>query len=114
MARPRDATIGVSRSNRTGTLMAVRKIKNHGKWVWPARVAYGGLRKSAFRATKDEARGAGSELRSELKALARQAGPESQRAATLRQLLEFYTLRMPAPRRGGESGRPVHYTRGPI
>jgi hypothetical protein len=47
--------------------MAVRRIKNHGKWVWQARVAYAGLRKAAFRATKDEARDAEGELRSELK-----------------------------------------------
>jgi hypothetical protein len=36
--------------------MAIRKIKNHGKWVWQARVAYRGLRRAAFRASKDEAR----------------------------------------------------------
>jgi len=94
--------------------MAVRKIKNHGKWVWPARVAYGGLRKSAFRATKDEARDAESELRSELKALAGQAEQESQRPATLRQLLEFYTLDMRARGRGEESVGRVDYTRRSI
>ena len=29
------------------TLMAIRRIKNHGKWVWQARVAYRGLRRAA-------------------------------------------------------------------
>lgn len=28
--------------------MSVRKIRNHGKWVWQARVAYQGFRKAAF------------------------------------------------------------------
>src|SRR3989449_3615470 len=114
MARPRDATIGVSRSNRTGTLMAVRKIKNHGKWVWPARVAYEGLRMAAFRATKDEAKDAESELRQELKTLAGQAEQEAQRPATLRQLLEFYALDMRARGRGEESVGRVDYTRRSI
>src|SRR3989441_3289346 len=94
--------------------MAVRRIKNHGRWVWCARVAYGGLRKSAFRATKDEARDAESELRSELKALAGQAEQEAQRPATLRQLLEFYTLDMRARGRGEESVGRVDYTRRSI
>lgn len=48
--------------------MSVRKIKNHGKWVWQARVAYKGLRRAAFRATRDEARDAEDDLRRELKA----------------------------------------------
>jgi hypothetical protein len=40
--------------------MAIRKIKNHGKWVWQARVAYRGLRCAAFRGSKDNARQAES------------------------------------------------------
>jgi hypothetical protein len=28
--------------------MSIRRIKNHGKWVWQARVAYQRLRKAAF------------------------------------------------------------------
>jgi hypothetical protein len=31
--------------------MAVRRIKNHGKWVWQARVAFRGRRRAAFRDT---------------------------------------------------------------
>ena len=94
--------------------MAVRRIKNHGRWVWQARVAYRGLRKAAFRATKDEALDAQSELRSDLKALAGQAEQEAQRPATLRQLLEFYPLDMRARGRGEESVGRVDYTRRSI
>jgi CO/xanthine dehydrogenase FAD-binding subunit len=47
--------------------MSVRKIKNHGNWVWQARVAYQGLRKAAFRASKEEARAAEADLLRELK-----------------------------------------------
>jgi hypothetical protein len=36
--------------------MAVKKIRNHGKWVWQARVAYRGRRRAAFRASKEAAR----------------------------------------------------------
>jgi hypothetical protein len=31
--------------------MSVKRIRNHGKWVWQARVAYRGLREAAFRAS---------------------------------------------------------------
>jgi hypothetical protein len=36
--------------------MSVRRIKNHGRWVWRARVFYRGLRRAAFRESR-EARG---------------------------------------------------------
>jgi hypothetical protein len=49
--------------------MSVRRIKNHGTWVWEARAAYRRLRKAAFRpaqqglpaegATTSAARGCG-------------------------------------------------------
>lgn len=42
--------------------MSVKRINNHGTWVWQARVAYMGRRRAAFRATKDEARTAEGEL----------------------------------------------------
>jgi len=42
----------------------VRRIKNHGRWVWQARVAYRGLRKAAFRNSKEEAREAEASARS--------------------------------------------------
>ena len=35
--------------------MSVKLIKNHGEWVYQARVAYQGRRKATFRATRDEA-----------------------------------------------------------
>jgi integrase len=90
--------------------MAVRRIKNHGKWVWQARVAYHGLRRAAFRASKDEARQAESDLLGALKAEAAQADQQDQRPATLRQLLEFYALDMRARGKGEGSVGCVHYT----
>ena len=42
--------------------MSVRRIKNHGKWVWQARVAFQGLRRAAFRPSREEARQAEAEL----------------------------------------------------
>src|SRR5688572_2601394 len=90
--------------------MSVRRIKNHGTWVWQARVAYKGLRKAAFRATKDEARQAEGELLRELKAKAEAGEQDAQRPATLRQLLEFYALDMRARGRGEESVERVEYT----
>jgi hypothetical protein len=66
--------------------MSVHRIKNHGTWVWQARVAYRALRKAAFRPSKEAAR----EAEGELKAKAA-AGDQVDRApATLRQLLTFY------------------------
>src|SRR5436309_2310265 len=83
--------------------MSVHKIKNHGKWVWQARVAYQGLRKAAFRASKDEARQAESDLRRELKEKAGQAEQEGQRPATLRQLFEFYVDDLEAGGKGDDT-----------
>src|SRR5438876_10168753 len=83
--------------------MSVHKIKNHGKWVWQARVAYQGLRKAAFRASKDEARQAESDLLRELKEKAGQAEQEGQRPATLRQLFEFYVDDLEARGKGDDS-----------
>lgn len=91
--------------------MAIRKIKNHGKWVWQARVAYRGLRRSAFRASKDEARQAESDLLAALKAEAARVEQHEQRPATLRHLLEFYALDMRARGKGEESVGRVDYTR---
>lgn len=83
--------------------MSVRRIRNHGKWVWQARVAYQGLRKAAFRATREEARDAESELRRELKAQVAEADGQAQRPATLRQLLEFYAADLEARGKGQET-----------
>lgn len=49
--------------------MAVRRIKNHGKWVWRARVAYGGRRRAAFVQTREQARDEEARLRRELEGL---------------------------------------------
>src|SRR3989442_6565181 len=83
--------------------MAVRKIKNHGKWVWQARVAYKGRRRAAFRATKDEARTAEGELLAALKAEHGQTEQEAATPATLKQLFEFYVADLESRGKGDES-----------
>src|SRR6266508_1413164 len=63
--------------------MAVKKIKVNGRWVWQARVAYKGLRKSTIRETKDDARTAEAGLLQELKAKVGQAAEQAEAPATL-------------------------------
>jgi hypothetical protein len=87
--------------------MSVRRIKNHGTWVWQARVAYRGLRKAAFRSSKEAARDAEAELLRELKAQAGQAEQEGLRPVTVKALFEFYvgTWRHGARGRTRSAGR---------
>jgi integrase len=94
--------------------MAVKKIRNHGKWVWLARVAYCGVRRAAFRDSKEAAREAEGELLRALKVQANQAERAAARPATLRQLLEYYALDMAARGKGEESVGRVDYTRRSI
>jgi len=91
--------------------MSVRRIRNHGKWVWQARVAVRGLRKAAIRPTRDEARQAEADLLRDLRAQAAETAAETGRPATLRQLLELYALDMQARGKGEESVDRVTYTR---
>ncbi len=70
--------------------MAVKKIKVHRRWVWQARVALKGFRKSAIRTTKEEAKMAESAIRQELQARVGQAEQDASTPATLRQLCDFY------------------------
>jgi hypothetical protein len=83
--------------------MSVRRIKNHGTWVWQARVAYRGLRKAAFRSSKEEAREAEADLLRELKAKAAATDQVDQAPATLRQLFEFYVEDLEARGKCAES-----------
>src|SRR6266545_3590689 len=94
--------------------MAVKRIRNHGKWVWQARVAYRGLRRAAFRASKEAAREAEGELLRAMKAEAAQGEQAAARPATLRQLLEYYALDMAARGKGEETVGRVDYTRRAI
>ena len=94
--------------------MSVKRIRNHGQWVWQARVAYRGLRRSALRDSKEAARDAEAELLGALKAEHGQAEQETAAPATLRQLLAFYALDMRARGRGEESVERVDYTRRSI
>jgi integrase len=91
--------------------MSVRRIKNHGTWVWQTRVAYRGLRKAAFRPSKEAAREAEAQLLQELKAKAAAADQVDQAPATLRQLLDFYAEDLGARGRGEDSVERVVCTR---
>jgi hypothetical protein len=91
--------------------MSLRRIKVNGRKVWQARVEVGDLRKSALRPTKQEALDAESALRGELKARTAHDEHTADRAATLRDVLEFYALDMEARGRGAESVSRVDYTR---
>jgi integrase len=83
--------------------MSVRRVKNHGKWVWQARVAYRGLRKAAFRDSKEAARDAEGELLRELKAQAGQAEQEGLRPVTVKALFEFYVADLEARGKGADT-----------
>jgi len=83
--------------------MSVRKIKNHGTWVWQARVAYKGLRRAAFRPSKEEARDAEAELLQALKAEHGQAERAAATPVTLKQLFEYYVADLEARGKGEES-----------
>jgi integrase len=88
--------------------MSVRRIKNHGRWVWQARVAYKGLRRAAFRSTKDEARDAEAELLRALKSEHGQAEQAAATPATLKQLFEYYVCDLEARGKGPDTiGRAV-------
>lgn len=76
--------------------MSVRRLKNHGKWVWQARVAYRGLRKAAFRETREAAREAEATLLQELKATVGHAEAAANRPATVRSLFECYVADLEA------------------
>ncbi len=83
--------------------MAVKQIRNHGKKVWLARVAYRGRRRAAFRDSKEAAREAEAELLRALKAEAGQAELEGQRPATLRQLFDYYAEDLEARGKGPDT-----------
>jgi hypothetical protein len=83
--------------------MSVRRIKNHGKWIWQARVAYRGLRKAAFRPSKEEAREAESELVRELKQRVGEAEQAGSRPVTMKALFEFYVGDLDARGKGADT-----------
>jgi integrase len=88
--------------------MAVKKIKVNGRWVWQARVAYRGLRKSTIRASKDEAKTAEAALRTALKEQRGQADQEAQAPATLRALFESYVVDLEHRGKGSDTiGRAI-------
>ena len=92
--------------------MAVKKIKVNGRWVWQARVAYRGLRKAAFRNSKEEAREAEASLVQELKSRAGEAEFRAIRPATMKDLFEFYVGDLQARGKGPDTvGRAIETAR---
>ena len=83
--------------------MAIRRHKSHGKWVWQARVAYQGRRKSVYCGTKAQAQDVEARLRQEVKAAVEQAAQEARAPATLRTLLEYYVKDLERRRKGAET-----------
>jgi len=83
--------------------MAVRKHKSHGKWVWQARVAYQGRRRSVYCPTKNSAKDQESKLLQELKAERDQAARVEQAPATLRMLLEHYVADLEQRGKGADT-----------
>jgi hypothetical protein len=92
--------------------MAVKRIKNHGKWVWQARVAYQGRRTSQVCENKDAARTAEGELLRALKAQAGAEEQEAERPATLEEALEGYKANMVIRGKGADSVGNVESTLG--
>lgn len=82
--------------------------------MYQARVAYRGLRKAAFRPTREAARDAESELLRDLKEKAGQAEQEAQRPATLRQLFDFYLSDLEARGKGDDTVGRAEETRAVI
>lgn len=84
-------------------LMAAKQIRNHGKKVWMARVAYRGRRRASFCDSKEAARQAEADPLKQLKVEAGQAETEGQRPATLRQLFEAYAADLEARGKGTDT-----------
>ena len=83
--------------------MSVRQVKVHGRKCWQARVAYHGLRKSAIRGSKADARDAESDLLRELKGQVTRAEQGQEAPATLRALFEAYVSDLEARGKGPET-----------
>src|SRR5262249_52693058 len=83
--------------------MAVRKHKSHGNWVWQARVAYHGRRRSVYCASKNEAKDQESKLLQELKKEREQEVQAEQTPATLRMLLELYVADLEGRGKGSDT-----------
>ena len=82
--------------------MSVRQVKVHGRKRWQARVAYRGLRKSALRDTKGDAREVEGELLRELKGEATKA-EQGGAPATVKLLFEVCAADLEARGKGPET-----------
>jgi integrase len=76
--------------------MAVKRVKNHGAWMWRARVGYRGKQRARFCESKAAAEQAAAELRQELKREAEQEQREPEQPVTLTLVAEAYLLDLEA------------------
>ena len=83
--------------------MAVKRVKVNRRWVWQARVAYEGERRSTIRETKPEAKIAEGQILTELKERAGRAAEETAKPATLRSLFELYAQDLVARGKGNDT-----------
>jgi integrase len=72
--------------------MSVKRVKNHGAWVWRARVSYQGKQRARFCDSKQAAEDAVPALRQELKREAEQEQTEAEQPVTLALVCEAYLL----------------------
>src|SRR5207249_2762327 len=84
-------------------LMAVRRHKSHGTWVWQARVSYQGRRRSVYRTTKNQAKDAEAWLLQTLKTERDQAVQIEEAPATLRMLPEHYVADLEQRGKGADT-----------
>lgn len=76
--------------------MAVKRVKNHGAWVWRARVVYQGRQRARFCDTKRAAEDAVPELRQDVKLEVDQEQQEAAQPVTLALICEAYLLDLEA------------------
>src|SRR5688572_9074396 len=88
--------------------MAIRRHKSHGKWVWQARVAFRGRRRSVYCASHAEARAAERQLLERFEADTAREALAGAAPATLRLLFERYVGSLEARRKSADTiGRAV-------
>lgn len=84
----------------------VKRVKNHGKWVWLARIAYHGKRRAKFCATQEAAKSAEADLLRDLRDEADRDAKEQQEAAqpaTLALVCEAYLLDLESRGKGKDT-----------
>jgi integrase len=83
--------------------MAIKCIRNHGKKVWVARIAYHGKRRARFCENREQAKAAEAELLQELTQETEQEAQVNAAPATLQMLCDAYALNLEARGKAPES-----------